>query len=130
MPLPAPLVAPATTATLPRRAFGSGCQGSVPADTRLRVGPACEIVLLVASAFARDDRGRTSLFSAAEQGQEGEVRRIIFSLAGTGFAPQRLALIAVEDNEGLTAADVAEQAGHHEIAELLRGEQARMEFFE
>ena len=56
--------------------------------------------------------------------------QIVFSLAGTGFAPPRLALIAIEDNDGLTAADVAERAGYRAIADLLRGEQLRMEFFE
>jgi hypothetical protein len=55
---------------------------------------------------------------------------MIFSLAGTGLSPQRLALIGIEDSSGLTAADVAEQAGHIEIANLLRGEQGRMEWFE
>jgi ankyrin repeat protein len=80
--------------------------------------------------FLRDERGRTGLFAAAEQGRHDEVSRIIFSLAGTGFAPARLALIAIEDNDGLTAADVADQGGHQAIADLLRGEHARMEFFE
>ena len=80
--------------------------------------------------FVLDERGRTLLFAAAEQGRHEEVARIIFSLAGTGFAPQRLALIAIEDNDGLTAADVAERAGHQAVADLLRGEQLRMEFFE
>lgn len=80
--------------------------------------------------FVRDESGRTALFAAAEQGRHEEVSRIIFSLAGTGFAPQRLALLVIEDNDGLTAADVAERGGHPAIAELLRGEQARMEFFE
>lgn len=80
--------------------------------------------------FVRDAYGRTVLFAAAEQGRQDDVSRIIFSLAGTGFAPQRLALIVIEDNDGLTAADVAEQGGHRAIAELLRGEQARMELFE
>lgn len=93
---------------------------------------ACESVALVhpQSLFDRDEFGRTVLFAAAEQGRQEEVSRIIFSLAGTGFAPQRLALIAIEDNEGLTAADVAEQGGHRAIADLLRSERARMEFFE
>ena len=80
--------------------------------------------------FVRDEYGRTVLFAAAERGGQEEVTRIIFSLAGTGFAPQRLALIAIEDNDGLTAADVAERGGHRAIANLLRREQARMEFFE
>jgi hypothetical protein len=80
--------------------------------------------------FARDAVGRTALFYAAESGDLKEVRRIIFSLAGTGLSPQRLALIEIRDSSGLTASDVAEQAGYKEIANLLRGEQMRMEFFE
>lgn len=80
--------------------------------------------------FLRDERGRTGLFAAAEQGRQEEVSRIIFSLAGTGFAPPRLALIAIEDNDGLTAADAAERGGHLAIADLLRGEHARMDLFE
>jgi hypothetical protein len=39
-------------------------------------------------------------------------------------------LIERKDASGLTASDVAEQAGHEEIADLLRGEQMRMEYFE
>ncbi|HSV39934.1 MAG TPA: hypothetical protein VLI04_14345 [Nocardioidaceae bacterium] len=80
--------------------------------------------------FARDERGRTPLFDAAEQGLEEAVTKMIFSLTGTGLFPQRLALLEIKDQDGLTAADVAERAGHSSIAELLRGEQQRMEFFE
>ena len=80
--------------------------------------------------FAQDSVGRTALFYAAERGNLEEVRRIIYGLAGTGLSPQRLALIGRKDSSGLTASDVAEQAGHKEIADLLRGEQMRMEFFE
>ena len=78
---------------------------------------------------AQDARGRTSLFDVAERGDLDGVRRIIFGLPGTGLWPQRLALIEALDASGLTAADVAEQAGHQEIASLLRGEQARMEYY-
>lgn len=93
---------------------------------------ACESVRSVnpKDLFARDEHGRTALIVAAAEGREQEVSRIIFSLAGTGFSPSRLALLSIEDNDGLTAADVAERAGHSAIADLLRGEQARMEFFE
>ena len=70
------------------------------------------------------------LFAPAEQGRLEEVSQIIFSLSGTGLAPPRLALIGIEDYDGLTAADVAERCGHQAIADLLRGEQARMELFE
>lgn len=80
--------------------------------------------------FVRNEYGRTVLFAAAEQGCHEDVSRIIFSLPGTGFAPSRLALIAIEDNDGMTAADVAERSGHQAIADLLRDEQARMEMFE
>jgi hypothetical protein len=80
--------------------------------------------------FVQDSVGRTFLFYAAERGDLGQVRQIIFSLAGTGVSCQRLALIKIRDSSGLTASDVAEQAGHTEIADLLRGEQMRMEFFE
>ena len=80
--------------------------------------------------FDRDTIGRTTLFSAAESGNIDEVRRMIFSLSGTGLSLQRLSLILIKDVNGLTAADAAEQAGHEEIASLLRSEQGRMEFFE
>ena len=80
--------------------------------------------------FAQDSRGRTVLFYAAERGDIEEVRQIIFSLAGTSLCCQRLSLIEIRDSSGLTASDVAEQAGHKGIADLLRGEQMRMEFFE
>ena len=80
--------------------------------------------------FAQDKNGRTSLFHAAERGDMEAVRKLIFSLMGTGMSGQRLSLITIKDNRGLTAADVAEQAGHQEIADLLNSEQGRMEFFE
>ena len=80
--------------------------------------------------FVQDSIGRTTLFYAAERGDLKEVRRIIFSLSGTGLSCQRLSLIEIRDSSGLTASDVAEQAGYKEIADLLRGEQMRMEFFE
>jgi ankyrin repeat protein len=74
--------------------------------------------------------GRTPLFYAAERGLEEEVREIIFSYRGTGLGPPRLKLITTKDVTGLTAADVAEQNGHKEIARLLRSEQGRMEYYE
>ena len=73
---------------------------------------------------------REELFEAAEQGDYERVSAIIFALPGTGFAPQRLSVLERTDAEGRTAADVAEAHGHHQIAELLRGEQQRMDFFE
>jgi len=80
--------------------------------------------------FERDSNGRTALFYAAERGDIDMVRQMIFCLSGTGLSLQRLSLLVIKDLNGLTAADVAEQAGHKEIASLLRGEQGRMEFFE
>ncbi len=80
--------------------------------------------------FVQDSIGRTALFYAAERGDLKEVRRIIYSLAGTGLSCQRLSLLEIRDSSGLTASDVAEHAGHKGIADLLRGEQMRMEFFE
>lgn len=76
----------------------------------------------------QDALGRTPLFYAAEKGLEEQVREIIFSFRGTGLSPTRLKLIATEDHAGLTAAEVAEQHGHKEIARLLRSEQIRMEY--
>jgi hypothetical protein len=66
----------------------------------------------------------------AEGGLEEEVRKMIFSLRGTGMSPPRLALISTTDYSGLTAADVAEENGHEDIARLLRSEEGRMEYFE
>ncbi len=80
--------------------------------------------------FTRDATGRTPLFHIAERGDIEKVHQMIFSLAGAGMSCQRLALIQIKDSSGLTAADVAEGSGHKEIAELPRGEQMRMEFFE
>jgi len=80
--------------------------------------------------FEQDALGRTSLFYAAEKGLEEEVKEMIFSLRGTGLSPTRLKLITTKDHSGLTAADVAEQNGHKEIARLLRVEQGRMEYYE
>jgi len=80
--------------------------------------------------FEKDWRGRTALFHAAEKGLEEEVREMIFSLPGTGLSPARNALISIQDNSSLTAADLAEKNGHQAIASLLRGEQGRMDFFE
>ena len=80
--------------------------------------------------FEQDALGRTALFYAAEQGREEAVKEMIYRLRGTGLGPPRLALIAIQDHAGLTAADVAEQNGHEEIASLLRSEQGRMEYYE
>lgn len=80
--------------------------------------------------FARDARGRTRLFDAVEAGDLPRVRSILFALTGTGVSCQRLALIDVRDHAGSTALDVAEAKGHDAIADLLRSEKLRMEYFE
>jgi len=80
--------------------------------------------------FKTDNRGRTTLFYAAEIGDIEVVKAIIYKLVGTGVSCQRLALINQKDLEGLTAIDVAEKAGNSEVTELLRSEKMRMEFFE
>ncbi len=80
--------------------------------------------------FSLNSVGRTTLFYAAEREDIVEVRRIIFSLSGTSLSCHRLSVIEVKDSYGLTASDVAEQADHKEISDLLRGEEMRMEFFE
>lgn len=82
------------------------------------------------SVFDVDDHGRTVLFHYAGTGNIEEVEKIVFRLPGTGMSPQRLALISHKDNDGLTAADIAEKSGHTKIANLLNKEQGRMEFFE
>lgn len=80
--------------------------------------------------FKTDERGRTTLFYAAEMGDIETVKTIIYKLVGTGISCQRLALINRKDREGLTAIDVAEQAGNSDIVGLLRSEKIRMEFYE
>ncbi len=80
--------------------------------------------------LAQDALGRTRLFYAAENGRMEEVREILFSFGGTGLFPPRLSVITTRDHAGLTAADVAEQKGHEEIASLLRSEEVRMEYYE
>ena len=80
--------------------------------------------------FELDLMGRTALFYTAGGGDIDAVNQMIYSLSGTGMSPQRLSLISIKDKDGLTAADMAEQAGHKEIASLLRSEKGRMEFLE
>ena len=99
----------------------SGCQGGLSVSGR--IGRRKRLL-------EQDALGRTPLFYAAETGLEEDVMEMIFSLRGTGLGPTRLTLIATKDHSGLTAADVAEQNGHEQIARLLRVEQARMEYHE
>jgi hypothetical protein len=80
--------------------------------------------------FKQDEEGRTPLFYAAKAGDKAIVGAIIFRERGTGLFPTRLALLQNKDNQGFKAADVAEQVGHKEIADLLRSEESRMEWSE
>lgn len=80
--------------------------------------------------FAVDELGRTALHRACAQGDRGAVWDVLRVVAGTGVFPQRQALLEVRDRSGRTAADIAEQSGHLELAEELRGEWMRMDFFE
>ena len=82
------------------------------------------------TAFKTDDNGRPALFHAVEIGDIELVKSIIYNLAGTGLGCQRLALINLKDSKGLTAIDIAEKEGNDEIADLLKSEKMRMEFFE
>ena len=82
------------------------------------------------SFFKTDEKGRTTLFYAAEIGDIEAVKAIIYKLAGTGVSCQRLALINRKDMDGLTAIDIAEKVGNKEIVDLLQVEKMRMEFFE
>ena len=80
--------------------------------------------------FDEDDNGRTILFHYAAIGNFEEVENIVFKLSGTGLSPQRLSLIKHKDKDGLTASDVAENAGHQDIADFLNHEEVRMEYYE
>jgi ankyrin repeat protein len=79
--------------------------------------------------YQRDDRGRTPLFHAAEQGRLDLIKAMLARLPGTGFYPQRLGYLEITDQDGLTAADVAEQSGQAEIAAFLRYEAWRIATF-
>lgn len=80
--------------------------------------------------FETDEKGWTSLFYAARDGDMEEVRSILKGVRGTGIFPPRQALIELKDAEGLTAIDVAKRAGHKEISDYLDGERIRMEYCE
>ena len=80
--------------------------------------------------FAMDQFGQTQLIRLAAMGDFDAVEKLVFSLPGTGFSCQRLALIKKTDSDGKTASDVAEENGHDAIAELLGRERRRMEWYE
>lgn len=85
--------------------------------------------------FETDTQGRTSLFLAAEAGYLGTVRRMVLSLRADSWKSpgtynrfgRRGILLRIQDHQGLTAADVAEQSGHKRIASFLRQEVAKFE---
>lgn len=80
--------------------------------------------------FEVDSMGRTVLINLAAKGDFAAVRRIIYSLPGTGFSCPRYVLIGHTDNTGKTAIDAAREGGHQAIAKLLSYELSRMEWFE
>ena len=94
---------------------------TLPGKTRCPMSP---------DPFATDDQGRTRLHHAAALGDLEAVNELLRRTTGTGMSPQRLALIVRKDASGATAIDLAEAAGHEEIARRLAGEKGRMEFFE
>ena len=79
--------------------------------------------------FDLDNAGRTRLFYAAERGNLDAVEKMIYRFPGTGFAPQRLGFIETKDIEGKRAAEVAEKLGHEAVANALRIEVGRMEYY-
>lgn len=80
--------------------------------------------------FAQDREGRTALHHAAERGDLDAAWGMMRTLAGTGVFPPRKSLLEIRDNAGMTAAEVAAEAGHTELAEVLKHEWVRMELFE
>ncbi len=80
--------------------------------------------------FQTDREGRTALFYAAERGDEEIVWVLLSSLAGTGMACQRGALLEVRDSKGNLAEDWALIKGHKEISKILSIERQRIAFFE
>lgn len=80
--------------------------------------------------FAVDRFGQTLLMRLAAMGDLDGVEKLIFSLPGTGFSCQRLALIKKTNSGGKTASVIAEESGHDAIAELLGRERRRMEWYE
>ncbi len=80
--------------------------------------------------FTQDASGRTALHHAAARGDLDAAWGIMSTLAGTGIFPPRKSLLEIRDNAGMTAAEVAAERGHAEVAEALNHEWARMELFE
>lgn len=80
--------------------------------------------------FKTDGNGWTALFHAAERGDEEIVWLLLSSLAGTGLACGRGALLNVKDNDGKLAEDRARLCGNTGIEGVLQGERMRIEFYE
>lgn len=75
------------------------------------------------------------LFEAIRNGDIELVKRLVFSLAGTGIFCQRLGLLEMKASDGYRAEDLAKACSgyskkHEEIYEFLKSERIRMEFFE
>ena len=80
--------------------------------------------------FFADEEGRTELMRCALAGDLSAVEKIIFALPGTGIFCQRFALIRKTDNHDQNAIMLAREAGHEDVAELLRKEHDRMYWYE
>lgn len=89
-----------------------------------------ELLRFGSDAFLTDRNGRTVLFYAAERGEEEIVWLLLSSLAGTGIANQRGALLGKKDNEGNRAEDWAQINGKEDIYKILTIERQRIDFFE
>ena len=80
--------------------------------------------------FLTDANGRTALFYSAERGDEEIVLLLLASLAGTGIACQRGALLNIRENEGNLAENWAQLHGQETVQKILAIERGRIEFFE
>ncbi len=76
--------------------------------------------------FLTDYDGRTSLFYAAERGNE----EIIWTLLHSLTSIQRGALLNIKDNDGKLAEDWAQINGQEKIKRILSVERQRIEYFE
>ena len=80
--------------------------------------------------FLTDNYGKTALFYAAERGDEDIVWLLLFSLAGTGVANQRGALLELRDKDGNMAEDWAKINGQEDTRRILAVERQRIAFYE
>ncbi|PAA56209.1 hypothetical protein BOX15_Mlig000705g2, partial [Macrostomum lignano] len=70
--------------------------------------------------FAVNGEGRTPLMEAAEAGSWECARHLLHLLRQRRRREKRKSLLNLKDKKGCTAADLAEAAGHPELAEVIR----------